>query len=235
MSELGDYRCPKCGSKTTYVLERHGLCEKCYIESKRSSLDKLNLNDVQIKKCNICGRLFFGTSWIKSTKYNLVKIIMSILKGKIKKNIFQTMLFKIEIISPNEFKLNIIDKATGLNIGNKVFNVTYKNQICPQCMMKYSGTFFECIIRIRGSKKHLPHIDEILHNIIRKHIDSVELIDIKKIKSGEWDLFFGNIQDCSSIAKLLANLLKMEVSKYRSQRYFKGIKKSIIITEYVIK
>lgn len=235
MSGFKDYRCPKCGSKTTYRSELHGLCEKCYIETKKRLLNKLNMSEITIKKCNFCGRVFYGNTWIKLTNHNLVKVIKSLLKGKIKRNSFQTISFKVEITSPNEFKLNIRDDATGLDIDQKRFRIKYKDQVCPRCMMKYSGVLFECIIRVRGSRRNSPNIDNVVDTVIKKHISSVELVNIKKIKNGEWDLFFGNTRDCSNIARLLANLLKMEVSIYRSPRYFKGIKKSIAITEYVIK
>jgi len=234
VTKLSSYRCPKCGQETQYKAELNGLCINCYIELKKDFLNILNLDKTPIKRCKYCKKIFLGNNWIKSTNSNLAKAITTIIKDKLKRSIPPMISFKIEVLSPEEFILSLRDEVAGIDIGSRTFSIQYKEQICQHCMMKFSGNLYDCIIRVRGAKRQIPNLEQKLNNILRRNLDEIELIGIKKMKGGNWDLFFANKRDCDHIAKILASSLKMEIKKFSSTRYFKGIKKSIVIVEYVI-
>ncbi|MHA1615900.1 MAG: NMD3-related protein [Candidatus Njordarchaeales archaeon] len=236
------YRCPLCGKKTQYRTELHGLCEDCYAKIHGTRIREEPKVTVTI--CNLCQRIKFGNSWIKPTQENLKTVVRSSLKkmkpykdrkydfhfAEISRELLREAFEEGEIVIPFQLLLNnMVIKETQVT-------VNFAKAICPLCMKKKMGSYFEYVIHVRfsGSKMrdYINEINKVL-NIALSHADPSVFIDVRKVSKG-LDIRVSDRRIGRLITQQLRNRLMAEVHEYSERRFDATLKKQVIIKKVTL-
>lgn len=236
---LSDYICPRCGKKTVYRPELHGLCEECYLEvyGKKVSI-KRGTPSIEIKRCRICGKVKMGNNWIKPSRRNLEKLFLSQIKKEHRYLKSGDNLFILEFDNqvmdvPREVTLNVVDRKTNRKIKTLTFIVKVNYAVCDLCQLKQVGEYFEYIIRLRTTGGN-----SLLESELRGVFDELDVpiedyIKITRVKGG-LDIYFTNRKVGEKVAKRIIARRGLSYKKFYQRKYFKTLEKSVLIENVVI-
>ena len=236
------YHCPLCGKPTEYKEELHGLCEECYAKIHSSRIT--GEPRVSITVCNICGRIKFGNSWIRLSVENFKKILSSAVK---KLKLFKKAKFEIVISDLSkdllmqgieEGELQIPIRLVSNDVPIKDINITtnFTKTICPLCMKKRTGSYFEYVIHVRFSRKksknYVTEVQRIIDNVLR-FADPSTFVDVKKIAKG-LDIRVSDRRTGRIIAQRIKMRFLAESYEYLERRYDATLKKLITIRKVTL-
>jgi len=235
-----DYRCPVCGKPIEYRQELHGLCEDCYskIYSQKITFRKKELI-VTIIYCPLCGRIKFGKNWYKPNGDILMRVIKQQLKRDKNLRGFEYSInftgsdFR-NLIAENKIEKTLELFKNGVKMREFDFEIRLQKKICPLCMRKREGHYFEYVIHVRFQKKN-RHLMQTLVNRINKIAEesrSFETVDIKKTSQG-LDIRVSSRKLGEKISDMISSQAVFKHEFYE-KRYDKGLQKQINVKKVLI-
>ena len=236
------YRCPSCGKETEYREELEGLCVACF--RKKHQINISGPIRLTIKICPICYRIFFGSSWRKPS----IHLISQIISKEIKKNKplrnyeislpedFNARELIEDLLSENSIIINVNLEKKSVSIQSVQILITPKKQVCPICMKKLTGSYYEFVIHVRFPRKEKKRFFDIIDQVIRRFSRGIpldEVIDIKRLSSG-LDIRISSRDLGRRLLVLLENVLNTKSREYVERRFDSSLKKSILVHKAMI-
>ena len=236
------YFCPSCGNPTEYRSELEGLCENCY--RKKYTLVIKAPPRLSLKICPFCRKIQFGKTWIKPNLKNFHMVILSRIK-KLKlfksydvKTYFEANVQEIidNLLAGEQLIISLSVYKAGIKIQDLPIRVSAQKQICPLCMKKLTGSYYEYVIHIRFSRKKnkefVTKVINIISNVVKSYPTS-DIVDIKKISRG-LDIRTSSQNIGRRIVQALSNLLGAEPRQYSERKYDQTLGKHVTVRKVMI-
>lgn len=236
------YQCPICGKSTDYKEELEGLCIECY--RKKYQLVIRSPIRISIKGCPICGRVHYGKTWLQSNRRNLILVLLHQLKTlknfrgydlKIRFHNSATEFIE-NLFTENEESIIVELYRGSLKLQEIRTLVNIQKQVCPICMRKQTGAYFEYVIHVRFPRKkireYLEKTQRII-NIVLKSASPEDVVDVKKVPSG-LDIRVSSRSLGRKLINALMNSLTAEYREYTERKFDPVLNKQVTIHKAII-
>ena len=196
---MSDKFCPKCGATDKPFYK--GFCIDCYVKDHP---ELLHIDDITLKQCPKCLRVFSKGEWISGRTESIEGIIASKVKTQLK-----TPTITAELVKSNPKKeiygVMVRGKLGGETVSlTRQLTVSYQKEICGVCSRK-SGSYYEAVVQLRPKSKEadLDRMKSALiflrnesHALVKKDRNA-EIFRYELVKNGI-NAYFGSMR----IAKL---------------------------------
>jgi len=186
--------------------------------------------------CPLCGRINHGKNWLKPAVSTVRTVMLSGLKKK--KNlrgyniaISSSDINLSELLTAEETILSISISKKGIKIQEIDLIVVPQKHICPLCMRKRMGLYFEYVIHVRFSKGRLrdniARVQKIINNVMQRAFAN-EFVDVKKVPNG-LDIRVSDKRLGRILVRHLSMRLPAEFREYVDKRFDRALNKQIIV------
>lgn len=187
--------CPKCGATNKPFYK--GFCIDCYVQDHP---ELLQAEDLALKQCPKCLRVFTRGGWVSGRTESVEEIIASKVKTLLKS---PTIAVKLISGSP---KKEVYEVTVSGKLGKETATITrkvtvsYQKETCGVCSRK-SGNYYEALVQLRPHGKAVD-LDRMksalvfLRNEARalvKKDRNAEIFRYELVKNGI-DIFFGSLR-----------------------------------------